>query len=173
MCQAKGQQLCNFGIPLKKVNRSELIQSDLVAFVFLNDECPICMHYASEINRLDSLSRSLGVPVVGVFSGYYRKKDIMTFAEQYNISIPLFLDKNTSFARKLSARVTPEIVIAECVSGLVRYRGLIDDAYAGLGVKKTNTGSQYFINAVRAIASGEREYQSETKAIGCMIQLKK
>jgi len=158
---------------MKKVNRSAMIQSDLVAYLFLNDECPICMHYASEINRLDSLSRSLGVPVVGVFSGSYRKKDIRTFAEKYDINIPLYLDKNTSFARKLSAQVTPEIIVTECVSGLVRYRGLIDDAYAGLGVKKANTSTPYFINAVRAIKSGEREYLSGTKAIGCMIQLKK
>lgn len=168
-----GQKWCEPDGLLKKLTAKSALKPDKLAVVFLNDECPVCMHYASEISFLDSVGRTFGIPLIGVFSGGYKKNNIKKFIKKYNINIPVYQDKGTGYAQLLGAGVTPEIFITDCKSGQVLYKGLIDDSFAGLGIKKSKITEHYFLNAVRAVSAGNVDYLAETRAIGCMIQLKK
>ena len=162
---------------LKRITGSGVISSpvekiDKLAVLFLNDECPICRHYTPDLEGLDSLCRSVGVTLIGVFSGRYSKKRIKEFAKKYGILIPLYHDKKTTFAASVAAQVTPEIFLIDCLNQRILYQGLIDDSYADLGVRKSTVKNHYFADALRMNHAGSDNFVARTRAIGCMIQHK-
>jgi len=137
--------------------------------LFLNDECPICHYYAPYLNSLDSIAALYNVKFIGVFSGSYKKIQVNDFKTSYNIKTSLFIDTKFKLAKSLDATVTPEIFFISLVDLTVKYKGLIDDKYLGLGLKRSYVTQNYILEALENYFNRLDFLSYETKPIGCMI----
>ncbi|MBK9254783.1 MAG: hypothetical protein IPM42_04785 [Saprospiraceae bacterium] len=143
--------------------------SDYVAFIFLNDECPICIYYTKKLNELDDLCLSKGITLVGIFSGTYKRKNITEFKNLFSLKSPLYIDKKFKLAEMLFATVTPEIFLISKSENRILYRGMIDDNFAELGVRKKVVSQEYFTEALFEVLNGETVKISKSEPIGCPI----
>ncbi|QDW26260.1 redoxin domain-containing protein [Pedobacter sp. KBS0701] len=136
------------------------------AFVFISPECPLCKNYILVLN--DLCKKYPQVNIVGIVPGKsYTLQDIKQFAEKYNAGFDIYLDKNKIFTKILKAKVTPETVVID-KNGNVRYRGLIDNWQAKLGVKRKVITDHYLDDALHGINTATYKYL-ETIPLGCLI----
>ena len=66
------------------------------------------------------------------------------------------------------AKVTPEAIVIDS-TGTVRYRGAINNLYAGYGKKRRAATSHYLQDAVEAVLAGNTVKIPKTKPVGCFI----
>lgn len=142
-----------------------------MAFLFMNDECPICLFYTEKIKKLDSFCTLSKVPFFMVFSGKYSKKKISLFQRDHDMKkIKILHDKNFRIARLFMATTTPEIVFITYPSGQILYRGLIDDHFAAIGEKRLHIHNDYFFSALNEFLKGEKIRVKHTQPIGCFLE---
>jgi len=136
------------------------------AFVFISPECPLCRNYMLVLN--DLCKKYPQVNIIGIVPGKsYTLEDIKQFAENYNAGFDIYLDKDKTFTKILNAKVTPETVVID-QNGNVRYRGLIDNWQAKLGVKRKVITDHYLDDALHGINTETYKYV-ETTPLGCLI----
>jgi len=140
-----------------------------VLFFYWHD-CPISNGYAPEINRICASHTNFAFYIVQVdpdLSAKAAKKH----AKEYDLRAPVLLDPKHSLVKLCAATVTPEAVVVG-KTGETLYRGRIDDLYAAIGKKRSSPTQHDLREALDAIAAGKTVQQTETKAIGCLIQSK-
>jgi len=136
------------------------------AFIFISPECPLCKNYMLTLNEL--VKKYPQVNIVGVVPGKsYTLADIRQFAEDYKAVFDIYLDKNKTLTKVLKAKVTPEAIVID-EKGNLRYRGLIDNWQAKLGVKRKVITDHYLDNALDQIKTTSYKYM-ETAPLGCLI----
>ncbi|WP_293312031.1 redoxin domain-containing protein [Pedobacter sp. UBA5917] len=136
------------------------------AFVFLSPECPLCKNYMLILNEL--CKKYPQVSIVGIVPGKsYTLKDIKQFAVDYKADFEIYLDQKKTLTKILKAKVTPETVVVD-QKGNVRYRGLIDNWQANLGVKRKVITEHYLDDALDQINETSYKY-TETAPVGCLI----
>lgn len=136
------------------------------AFVFLSPECPLCKNYMLILNEL--CKKYPQVTIVGIVPGKsYNTQEIKQFADNYKAEFDIYLDQKKTLTRVLKAKVTPEAVLID-QKGNVRYRGLIDNWQAKLGVKRKVITEHYLDDALTQINGTSYKYM-ETAPVGCLI----
>lgn len=136
------------------------------AFIFMSPECPLCKNYMLTLNEL--VKKYPQVNIVGVVPGKsYTLADIRQFAEDYKAVFDIYLDKNKTLTKVLKAKVTPEAIVID-EKGNLRYRGLIDNWQAKLGVKRKVITDHYLDDALAQIKTTSYKYM-ETAPLGCLI----
>ncbi|WP_025145801.1 redoxin domain-containing protein [Pedobacter jeongneungensis] len=136
------------------------------AFIFISPECPLCKNYMLTLNEL--VKKYPQVNIVGVVPGKsYTLPDIRQFAEDYKAVFDIYLDKNKTLTKVLKAKVTPEAIVID-EKGNLRYRGLIDNWQAKLGVKRKVITDHYLDDALDQIKTTSYKYM-ETAPLGCLI----
>jgi len=136
------------------------------AFVFISPECPLCKNYMLVLN--DLCKKYPQINIIGVVPGKsYPLLDIKQFAENYNARFDIYLDKNKTFTQVLKAKVTPEVVLID-QKGNIRYRGLIDNWQAKLGVKRKVVTEHYLDDAMKDINISNYKL-IQTIPVGCLI----
>jgi hypothetical protein len=168
------QSFCRSILTLPTINKTNLTVSppvDHIAILFLNDECPICRYYASDIENLDTYCSSRKIKLYLSFSGDYSKKKIKSFLKKYKIKATCILDRETNLAKLVNAQLTPEIFLYHCTDDKILYKGAIDDTYVSLGKRKVRAEKNYFKDAIDA-QRNNTPYISNTEAVGCMIEIK-
>ncbi|QNN40803.1 redoxin domain-containing protein [Pedobacter roseus] len=136
------------------------------AFIFISPECPLCKNYMLTLNEL--VKKYPQVNIVGVVPGKsYTLADIRQFAQDYKAVFDIYLDKNKTLTKVLKAKVTPEAIVID-EKGNLRYRGLIDNWQAKLGVKRKVITDHYLDDALDQIKTTSYKYM-ETAPLGCLI----
>jgi peroxiredoxin len=136
-----------------------------VVFIFLSTECPVSKGYASRLQALQRDYAGRGVLVVGVDSNYAESRStLMSQARERGFSFPMVKDNGGELARRLGASVTPEAILLDR-SGVLRYRGRIDDQRIAADVKRRDLR-----NALDAVLTGRSAPVAETQPFGCAIQ---
>jgi thiol-disulfide isomerase/thioredoxin len=79
---------------------------------------------------------------------------------------PYLKDADSSIARAYGARVTPHVFVVDG-TGIVRYRGYVDDS--AKPAERKDTG---LTNALGALLNGRDVHTAETRAFGCTIKWK-
>jgi alkyl hydroperoxide reductase subunit AhpC len=79
---------------------------------------------------------------------------------------PYLKDGNSAIARAYGARVTPHVYLID-PSGVVRYRGYVDDS--ARPEERTKTG---LTDALEALLAKRPVADSATRAFGCTIKFK-
>ena len=147
-------------------NNEKIVLSKNTAFVFLSPECPLCKNYMLVLNNL--VKAYPQVNIVGIIPGKsYTAKVIKEFGIEYQAQFNLYLDQDKALTKLLLAKTTPETVLLDQL-GNIRYRGLIDNWQATLGVKRKVITDHYLENALKKITSKNYTY-TETNPIGCRI----
>lgn len=136
------------------------------AFVFLSPECPLCKNYMLILNELSK--KYPQVSIVGIVPGKsYTLQDIKQFANDYKAEFDIYSDQKKTLTKVLKAKVTPESIVID-QKGNVRYRGLIDNWQAKLGVKRKVITEHYLDDALNQINGTSYKYM-ETAPVGCLI----
>ena len=153
-------------------NQSTAIQNmderQLLLFVFLSPECPLCKNYSPVLN---DLQKQFGnqVAFAGIIPGRtYSAATVKAFAKKYNISFPLFIDPVKKLTNYLHAAITPEIIVLNNRYELV-YKGAIDNRMKQLGVKRWQATENYLADAVSQYLQHTAVAVKRVKATGCLI----
>ncbi len=147
-------------------------QDSITVYLFLHDECVISQNYTALLNRLHQ-EYGKEVTFVGLFPNFASKPNkIEAFRQKYHIAFPLKTDYYKTITKAMGATVTPEVVIYNHTFDQKLYQGRIDDTYFRVGKRRTITTTSELEDALRAIHRGEPISISETKAVGCFINLR-
>jgi hypothetical protein len=144
-----------------------------VVLIFIATDCPISNSYAPEINRICT---EYGGDGSAQFRFYlvYADPDLTPaaaarHAHDFGYTCPTLLDTHHWLVERLRARVTPEAVVLG-PGGAVRYRGRIDDKWAGYGKARAEPTTRELRAALEAIRAGRPVPTPETEAVGCPIE---
>jgi mono/diheme cytochrome c family protein len=141
-----------------------------VAIVFLGTECPIANRAIPTLNDLSAELAGNGIRVVGVISDpAVTPAAAAKHAADYQIQFPLLLDSGGEVARALKPTHTPYALVLDR-AGAVRYRGRIDDSFAGVSKPRQVVEHHDLRDAALAVANGAKVTTPETPAVGCVFE---
>jgi len=138
-------------------------------YIFLLDDCPICIQYTSTINDLHNEYGSQ-VSFVGYFPNFSSKKSkIDTFKNKYNLDFPLYTDYYKTQAKKYNAQVTPEVILYNNTKNVIIYQGRIDNKFYKLGRRRNVVTEHNLKEAILNTLNNQPVEQPFVEPIGCFI----
>src|SRR6478752_1186128 len=126
-------------------------------FVFLTGECPISTSYVPLLNRQWSgwNQENSQVMLYAIWADATTSPaDVAKFAKEYEIRFPVLLDRDGELTRRFKPTHVPESFVLNS-EGLVAYRGRIDNTYAELGRRRTESTENNLVDAVAAVIEGK------------------
>ena len=141
----------------------------LSLYIFLLDDCPICIQYSPTIN---SLHKEYGeqISFVGYFPNFSSKQEkIDIFRNKYDIEYPLYTDYFKVQAKKYNAQVTPEVVLFNHTKGEIIYQGRIDNKFYKLGRRRNVVTEHNLKDAIENVLHDREIDQPFVEPIGCFI----
>ncbi len=137
--------------------------------VFVSTDCPVANAFHPTLAQIQKEYKEAGLRFFVVHSSpRVTKQKITRHIKSYNISIPVVLDADQMIARSVHAKVTPEAIVIDR-DGHVRYRGLINNLYAGYGKKRRAATEHYLTDALDALIDGTAVRHEVTQPVGCFI----
>jgi len=151
-------------------NAASLKAADsLSLYIFLLDDCPICIQYTPTINELHETYGDL-IAFVGYFPNFSSKKSkIESFRNKYDVSFPLFTDYFKEQAKKYDAQVTPEVVLYNNTTDKVIYQGRIDNKFYKLGRRRNVVTEHNLKMAIVNTLNNVLVEKAFVEPIGCFI----
>lgn len=144
-----------------------------VALIFVSTDCPIANAFQPALGDFSKAYTPKGIPCFMVYSTTgMTKQRIARHVKDYRITAPAIHDSKQVIGRLVSATVTPEAVLIDR-AGAVRYRGLINNLYAGYGRKRASATEHYLRDATNAVLTGKKVPKPTTKPLGCFIHYAK
>lgn len=136
--------------------------------VFVTTDCPISNRYAPEVQRLarrfaGKVEFKLVYPIPSDSDAAIREH-----LKKYGFTMPWVRDTTQAFVKKTGATVTPEVAVID-KSGMVLYRGRIDDRYIDFGRDRPQPTVRDLERSLDAILAGKPVPVKETRAVGCII----
>lgn len=151
-------------------SNSQLKAGDsLSLYLFLLDDCPICIQYTPTINELYSEFGS-EIAFVGYFPNFSSKKSkIDNFKNKYYLEFPLLTDYYKTQAKKYNAQVTPEVILYNNTKNEVIYQGRIDNKFYKLGRRRNVVTEHNLREAILSTLNDSPVEQPFMEPIGCFI----
>jgi thiol-disulfide isomerase/thioredoxin len=138
--------------------------------VFLSSECPICIEYVPELNRLVQDYAGKPVELFGVISDSVQKRgDAANFVKKFELQLPVLFDTTGQFADAFRPTHVPECV-ALGADGRIAYRGRINDHYAEVGKKRPQPTTHDLRGAMDALLDGGQPPVAHTTPVGCRLE---
>lgn len=145
-------------------------KAQYTVYVFLGESCPICQYHTLTLNTLSAEYAGKGVAVVGLFPNPDSDSaTIDSFRREYQLTFELRKDIGRQYMNRLGATITPQVFVVDETTGIVHYKGRIDDKYTTLGKRKTTPVVPDLKNALDALLAGKTVPITETTAVGCYI----
>jgi hypothetical protein len=140
-----------------------------VALIFVSTDCPIANSFQPALKEIHLQFESAGVECFMVYcSAKLQQDQVQKHIADFKIEMPAVLDAEQTIGKLAQAKVTPEVVVID-QQGQVRYRGLINNLYAGYGKKRQTATEHYLRDALSALVDGLPIDRPETKPLGCFI----
>jgi hypothetical protein len=138
--------------------------------LFVSSDCPISNGYAPEIQRICEDARARGGSCTLVYEDVsIDAAAVRAHRDDYRYrEIPAVIDHDHAIAQRARATVTPQAVVVT-PSGVIKYRGRIDDRYIALGRQRRVVTSQDLRDAIDAVIGGRSVANADTEAVGCFI----
>ncbi len=147
--------------------------ADLVVVVFVTTTCPIANASMPSIRRLHELASKSEVDMVLVHPDpLVTPEAAREHADRRKLAMDILLDPGQVLARQLGARVVPEAFLLHRVEGdwEIRYRGPVDDLYAGVGRRRRAATTFHVHDAIQRIRAGLPIERPIRTAHGCAIE---
>lgn len=137
---------------------------------FVSTDCPISNSYVPEIQRLCAAYTRNAVACSLVYEDLQADSSAVRrhLAEFQYRDMAAAIDRDRTIARAARAAVTPQAVVIDN-SGTIRYRGRIDDRYAGFGKPRRHVTTHDLADALEAVLHGRTVAVTETETLGCAI----
>lgn len=144
--------------------------SDITVYIFLMEDCPISQNYSTTLRSIYNTYQPKGISFKGYFpNAMSSNSSIAAFKKTYNFPFELLKDEGQAMARKLNAKVAPEVVVYNEATHETLYKGRIDDLYFALKRKRNTVGNHDLINALEEIANNQPVSTPITEPVGCFI----
>lgn len=141
-----------------------------VVMVFISTDCPIANAYQPQLKKLAEKFVPQGVRWFMIHpDAAATPEQAAEHARQFEIEVPIIVDQDQSIARRVGARVTPEVFVFENAKEKAAYQGRIDDLHAAYGRKRVVATTHDLADALRAIVDGQPIAITNTEAVGCFI----
>lgn len=141
-----------------------------IALFFVSTDCPVANTFQPHLRELDRINGARGIRSFMVYcTPGLTREQISRHVKDYEISMPAVHDDTQRLGRLTRARVTPEVILIDR-TGAIRYRGMINNLYAGYGRKRAQPSRHYFRDACSALLAGEKIATPATQPIGCFIR---
>ena len=138
-------------------------------YAFVAEECPISIFMASSLKSVaDMYAGKVNFYLVFPFSTSTHKSATAFKTKNQLTRFILKVDKDQRITKKLSATVTPEVVITG-TDETILYQGRINDAYLQLGKRKHIYTSNDLAAALENITNGREMPKPWKRAVGCYI----
>lgn len=141
----------------------------LSLYIFLLDDCPICIQYTPTLN---DLHKEYGneISFVGYFPNFSSKPaKIDTYKKKYEVKFPLYTDYFKKKAKKFNAQVTPEVILFNHNTNEVMYQGRIDNMFYKLGRRRKVVTEHDLKTAIQNAISNKVIERPFIEPIGCFI----
>lgn len=140
--------------------------------MFICNHCPFVKHLKDEMADVAKRAQSLGIGVVAINSN-----DIQEYPEDrpelmaedavnFGYTFPYLFDESQMVAKSFDAACTPDFFLFDA-QGRLAYRGQFDGSRPGNDVPVTG---QDLLQAVNAVALGQRPSQDQRPSLGCNIK---
>jgi len=140
-----------------------------VVVAFLATDCPMSNGYLPALADIAATYADKGVRVVGVFPDPdATAAQVAAHAKDYKLTFPLLRDPTHRAVAALGPKATPEVVVLDTAFA-VRYRGRIDDGFAGRLKPKATVTRHDLVAALDELLAGKPVSVAETKAFGCPL----
>ena len=138
---------------------------------FLMTDCPIANRYAPEIQRICATYGPKGAQCFLVYvDPSTTAAAVRKHLQDYSLSTyPAILDPERKLVKKAGVSVSSEVAVFTS-TGELRYRGRIDNFYAGLGSPRPRATEHDLRDALDALISGRAVPHPMTQAFGCFIE---
>lgn len=149
-------------------------RDDLVVLVFSSTECPIANAMAPDIKRASDETREAG----GRFYIVHARRDlepeaVRTHARNYELTMPVLVDRDHALVEELDATVTPEAAVLR-FTGTNRYeviyRGSVNNLFGSVGNRRKQATEHYLRDAIASGAAGEPIEVKVREPFGCYIE---
>ena len=141
----------------------------LSLYLFLLDDCPICLNYTPLLNDLYAKYGSR-ITFQGYFPNFSSKqKKINLFKVTYQIEFPLQTDYYKEQAKKWDAQVTPEVILYNHTSEKLIYQGRIDNKFVRLGKRRNVITEHNLLDAIKQTLNSKEVLIPFAEPIGCFI----
>lgn len=145
------------------------MSSHAAVVVFITTDCPIANRYASEIEAIRAEYESRGVRMtLAHVDPDLSVKEAARHAEEYGLRARVVVDRGHQLVSAVKARITPEAFVIDA-NGRVRYRGRINDQFAGYGQRRAAPRTHDLRDALDAVLEGRAVKRPVTTPVGCVI----
>jgi thiol-disulfide isomerase/thioredoxin len=140
--------------------------------MFICNHCPFVVHVRDELTKLasDYLSRGVGIVAINANSNKSHPQDgpeaMRRLGLQLGWSFPFLFDETQDVAKAYRAACTPDFYLFDASFRLV-YRGQLDDARPGNGIRVTG---KHLRDAIDAVLEGRPVGEPQKPSVGCNIK---
>ena len=140
-----------------------------IVLIFVSNDCPVANAFQPSLREFEQAYLARGIRSYSVYcSPDLKKSDIEKHVKDFRIRMPAILDSTQRLGKLSAAKVTPEAIVVDR-TGKIRYRGLINNLYAGYGKKRARPTEHFLRTACDALLAGKEISPTVTKPIGCFI----
>jgi len=142
-----------------------------VGVVFMCNHCPYVRLYLDRLKQLQVEFQAQGFTLIGINPNDAEQypedsfENMQLFTTEQQLNFPYLRDVTQDVARSFRSEKTPEVFLLD-QSGIVRYRGRIDDNPQDASAVK----SRDFQSAIAQVLRGEAVAQPATEAVGCSLK---
>jgi hypothetical protein len=149
-----------------KTGRSMPASGRLTVAVYVTSECPMVQKYRPELRRLAS-ELGNGVAWRFVYPAADAKRATAHFAAS-KLPGEAVLEPDYVVAKQCGVKVTTGVLLFDA-TGLLRYRGRIDDRGSVMGEWKDKATRRDLLQAVRDVQAKRPVAITQTEAVGCFL----
>jgi thiol-disulfide isomerase/thioredoxin len=154
-------------LPNGRNTRLTLSSKELLVIAFLSPECPLCKNYSGKLVSLNN-KYSKEADFIGIIPGSFDREEVLEFQKEYMPSFKLVKDTSLKLTNYLEGEITPEVMVINIKTGVLIYKGAIDDWVVSLG-KTRNRISNFYLDMAINNFLNDKPAIPFTKAVGCLI----
>lgn len=160
-----------------KTHTLSALKGKIVVLEWANPQCPVWkgLYERSLMQQAQQQAKEVAPDVVwlainSTFNTTERENN--AWLKRFRVPWPILLDLEGEAARRFDARTTPHMYVIDA-RGILAYSGAFDDDPNGVKAKKGEPVTNYVVNAVTKLKSGEPVKPDRTRPYGCDVKLKK
>lgn len=139
--------------------------------VFLDPECPIANSYIPVMNTLCREFSARGFRFAGIYTDpNFTTAQLEQHARDFHVVFPPLDDRTHTFARRVGATYSAEVVVLG-TDGVLLYRGRIDDRIGAEGAAKPTATRQDLRDVLARLVAGERGPFPASEGFGCSLSI--
>jgi hypothetical protein len=127
----------------------------------------LCKNYSGKLVSLNN-KYSKEADFIGIIPGSFDREEVIEFQKEYMPSFKLVKDTSLKLTNYLEGEITPEVMVINIKTGMLIYKGAIDDWVVSLG-KTRNHVSNFYLDVAINNFLNDKPAVPFTKPVGCLI----